>query len=94
MPNHKCTAKTCKLPVGSVARVDYKFVAKEDSEILAIRVKAYDGHQSFFIIDGEDACKSLYTVDGNKTSCPVKKDQAYVTSNYFYVSPNHEKVSI
>ena len=93
LPDHKCTTDRCKVSTGSILKVDRKFIAIKDTDIIRVYTRSHYTSGWVEILYEDDACKHLYSPDGKKFTCPVKKDQAYVYKRLYYVSPRHQKVS-
>ena len=97
LPDRKCTTDRCRVYKGSILKVDQKFVANRNTEVLNIYTESLGGDYSstpyIHIMDGKNACENLYTLDEQKVSCPVKKGVEYISRNLYYISPRHSNVS-
>ena len=91
----QCNEPPCMLKKGRQVTITQKFVTDHDVQNLVTSVYAIilNIPLPFIGVNGKSACDKIYTLDGNRASCPVKKDQVYMYKNTFDILPSYPVVS-
>ncbi|KAJ8924210.1 hypothetical protein NQ315_007001 [Exocentrus adspersus] len=90
-----CEKPPCRLRKDSVVNVILKFKADHDIKSLVNTVNAniLGIPFPFAGVDGEDACKDIYSEDGNtKVGCNIKAGEEYVYKNSIEVLKIYPRV--
>ena len=80
-----CHGPPCKLK--KKTRVGIVQAFKPNKDIRKLKTSVYANILGlplpFIGVDNTDACDKIYTSDGKKASCPLKKDVKYIYKNEF-----------